>query len=151
MDKMSEYKLALAAFFSAMASFLGWKGILAVAWAALMALDYVTGTCAAMKNGQWSSARAREGLWHKSGAMVVAVVAAIADGVMGIICGNIPLLNMQWPDMLLPLILAWYILTELGSILENAIRLGANPPAWLTKALEIGKKAVDQATDEMYK
>lgn len=145
MNKMSELKLAMAAFFSAAAAFLGWKGILAVTWAALMALDYITGTCAAMKGGQWSSARARDGLWHKGGAMVVNIVAAVSDGVMGVICGNIPVLNIQWPDLLLPLTLAWYILTELGSILENAVALGAEPPAWLTRMLAMGKKAVEDA------
>lgn len=43
------------------------------------------------------------------------------------------------------MILAWYIITELGSILENAIKLGANPPAWLTKILNASLKAVEVA------
>ena len=51
--------------------------------------------------------------------------------------------------ILLPLLLAWYILTELGSILENAIKLGANPPAWLTKVLKAGLTAVDSAAGEL--
>ena len=46
---------------------------------------------------------------------------------MLVICGNIPVLNITWPGMILPLVLAWYIITELGSILENAIKLGAPP------------------------
>ena len=58
-------------------------------------------------------------------------MAAITDGIMLVICGNLPVLNIAWPGLILPLMLAWYILTELGSILENAIKLGANPPAWL--------------------
>ena len=71
------------------------------------------------------------------------MVSAICDGVLTVICGNIPLLNIRWPGILLPLLLAWYILTELGSILENAIALGANAPHWLTAILETTLKAVD--------
>ena len=45
--------------------------------------------------------------------------------------------------LLLPLLLAWYILTELGSILENAIALGAQAPGWLTAILQNTLKAVN--------
>ena len=136
-------KAAITAFFTAVGVMLGWKGIMAVAWAALLALDYITGTFAAMKAGEWCSKKAREGAWHKAGAMIVGIVAAIADGIMLVICGNIPVLNITWPGMILPLVLAWYIITELGSILENAVKLGANPPAWLTQILAVSLKAVE--------
>lgn len=148
MTKTEEMKVFAAAGCSALFAAMGWKGILVLAWVALMALDYLTGTLAAMKNGQWNSSRAREGIWHKSGEMVVTVVAAITDGIMVVICGNIPVLNMQWPGVLLPLILAWYTLTELGSILENAVALGANPPGWLGKILEVSIKAVEDVSNE---
>lgn len=141
-------KAAIAAFFTAVGMLLGWKGIMALAWVVLMALDYITGTFAAMKAGQWSSKKAREGAWHKAGAMIVVIVAAIADGIMLVICGNIPVLNITWPGMILPLVLAWYIITELGSILENAVKLGANPPAWLTKILAVSLKAVENMGDK---
>ena len=116
-------------------------------WVALMALDYISGTFSAMKAGEWCSAKAREGAWHKGGAILVVIVAAIADGVMLVICGNIPILEITWPNIILPLVLAWYIITELGSILENAIKLGANPPAWLTKILQASLNAVEAVGD----
>ena len=143
--KLMEWKAAAAAVISVAGAFLGWRGILVLTWVALMGLDYLTGSLAAIKQGAWSSARAREGIWHKAGAVLVAAVAGITDGIMLVLCGNIPVLNMDWPELLLPLILAWYILTELGSILENAVVLGANPPGWLLRALETGKKAVEDA------
>lgn len=146
-DTLLTVKATVTAFFTAVGVMLGWKGIMAVAWAALLALDYITGTFAAMKAGEWCSKKAREGAWHKAGAMIVVIVAAIADGIMLVICGNIPVLNITWPGMILPLILAWYIITELGSILENAIKLGANPPAWLTKILAASLKAVEVVGD----
>ena len=51
--------------------------------------------------------------------------------------------------------LAWYIITELGSILENAVKLGANVPSWLVKLLKAsadivasaGNMAADTETD----
>lgn len=140
-------KTAITAFFAAVGMLIGWKGIMVLAWVVLMALDYMTGSFAAMKAGEWSSKKAREGGWHKAGAIIVVLVAAIADGVMLVICGNLPLLNITWPGMILPLMLAWYILTELGSILENAVKLGANPPAWLAGILATGLKAVESAGD----
>lgn len=142
-DTLLTTKATITAFFTAVGIMLGWKGIMVLAWVVLMALDYITGTFAAMKAGQWCSKKAREGAWHKAGAMIVVIVAAIADGIMLVICGNIPVLNITWPGMILPLVLAWYIITELGSILENAVKLGANPPAWLTKILAVSLKTVE--------
>lgn len=146
-ENMLAAKAAVAAFFTAIGTLVGWKGIMVLAWLALMAMDYLTGTFAAMKAGQWCSKKAREGAWHKCGAVVVVIVAAIADGIMLVVCGNIPILEITWPGLILPLMLAWYILTELGSILENAIKLGANPPAWLTKILAASLKAVETVGD----
>ena len=142
-DTLLTTKATITAFFTAVGIMLGWKGIMALTWASLLALDYITGTFAAMKAGEWCSKKAREGAWHKAGAMIVVIVAAIADGIMLVICGNIPVLNITWPGMILPLVLAWYIITELGSILENAVKLGANPPAWLTKILAVSLKTVE--------
>ena len=136
-------KAAITAFFAAVGMLIGWKGIMILAWVCLMALDYLTGTWAAMKAGEWCSKKAREGAWHKLGSIVVIVVSIIADGIMLVICGNLPILEITWPGIILPLILAWYIITELGSILENAIKLGANPPAWLTQILAVSLKAVE--------
>ena len=144
-------KAAIAAFFAAVGLLIGWKGIMILAWVVLMALDYLTGTWAAMMAGEWCSKKARDGAWHKLGSIVVIVVSIIADGVMLVICGNLPMLNIAWPGVILPLMLAWYILTELGSILENAIKMGANPPAWLSNVLAAGLKAVENGGDNALK
>lgn len=143
-------KTAVVAFFTAMGTLLGWKGIMVLAWVCLMSLDYCTGTFAAMKAGEWCSKKAREGAWHKCGAIIVILVSAIADGIMLVICGNIPIFNITWPGILLPMILAWYIITELGSILENAVKLGANPPAWLTNILAVSLKAVENVGEKAF-
>lgn len=143
-ERLTAIKAAIAAAVTAMGTFLGWKGIMAIVWVIAMALDYISGTAAACKAGDWSSATAREGLWHKGGMILVVVVAAIADGIMDVICANLPL-GLVWPGIILPLVLAWYIITEMGSILENAAKLGANIPAWLTKLLKASLRAVEAA------
>lgn len=145
-DTLVGVKPAIVAFFTALGAFLGLKGIMAVVWVVAMALDYISGTAAACKAGEWSSKVARQGLWHKGGMIVVVTVAAIADGVMALICQHLPL-GIAWPAIILPLVLAWYIITELGSILENAVKLGAAVPSWLTKLLKASLKAVEAVGD----
>lgn len=139
-------KAAIAAFFTALAAFLGWKGIMAVVWVVAMLMDYLSGTAAACKAGDWCSATARQGLWHKGGMILVVTVAAVADGVLVLICEHLPL-GIDWPAIILPLVLAWYIITELGSILENAVKLGAAVPSWLTRLLKASLKAVEAVGD----
>ena len=147
-NNLVEIKLGIAAFFTAVGAFLGWQGVMALAWVACMAIDYITGTAAAMKQGDWSSAIARQGLWHKGGMIIVVIVAAIADGVMTVICEHLPI-GVAWTSIILPLVLAWYIVTELGSILENAVKLGAVVPEWLIKLMKIGLRAIDDAGEKI--
>lgn len=146
-ENLLTVKTAIAAFITAMGAFLGWKGVMLLTWVAVMALDYITGTMAACKAGQWCSATAREGLWHKGAMIVVVAVAAISDAIMVIIVEYVPI-GLQWPGVLLPLVLAWYIITELGSILENAVKMGANVPAWLVKLLKASANLVEAAGDQ---
>ena len=41
---------------------------------------------------------------------------------------------------MLPVVLVWYIFTELGSIAENAAAMGAPVPGWLVRILAQGKE-----------
>ena len=147
-SKLVEIKVAVAAFFTAIGVFLGWQGVMALVWVGVMIVDYITGTWAAMKKGEWSSAVARQGVWHKLGMIVVVAVALAADFVMAMICDHLPI-GINWTSIIFPLVLAWYIVTELGSILENAVKMGAAVPSWLTKILKIGKKAIDETGEKL--
>lgn len=142
-EKLTTIKAAVAATISALAAFLGWKGIMAIVWVVCMALDYLSGSAAACKGGEWSSAKAREGIWHKAAMILVVLVSGLADIIMATICENVHI-GFVWPGLVLPLVLAWYIITELGSILENAVHLGAKVPGWLVKLMKAGLKAVDR-------
>nr|WP_201754805.1 phage holin family protein [Pseudoflavonifractor sp. 60] len=127
----------------------GWLGWLVVFWVGFMVLDYLSGTAAACKEGSWSSAHAREGIWHKAGMIVVVLVAAGADLLIEIVLLNLPVLALpiQYPGLVCPVVLVWYIITELGSITENAVAMGAPVPGWLVQLLAAGRDAVDKAGD----
>lgn len=140
-------KAVLTTVCTAFAAALSWRGVLALIWVVTMALDYISGSAAALKFGHWSSREARQGLWHKGGTIMVAAVAGLADWILAVMGDHLPF-SITWPDLLLPMVLVWYILTEAGSILENAIALGARVPIWLTKALKAGRDAIDNAAGD---
>ena len=74
-------------------------------------------------------------------------MAAILDGVIGLILANIPALELpfRYEVFASVLVLVWYIMTELGSIVENVGALGAPVPAWLRKAIAALESTVDGA------
>lgn len=145
-ENMFSVKAAIVAGCTALGAFLGWKGVMLLAWVIVMALDYITGTVAACKANEWNSSTAREGLWHKGGMIAVVVVAAIADWIMVVIVERVPI-GISWPGIVMPLVLAWYIVTELGSILENAVKMGAAVPGWLVKMMKASANIIDAAAD----
>ena len=133
-------KAAVAAVCGAFTAAFGWLGWLVLAWGACMALDWASGSAAAACKGQWSSAAARAGIWHKAGMVVVVLVSALTDGVLGMAVANLPGLGLQPNGVVLPVVLVWYIFTELGSIAENAAAMGAPVPGWLVRILAQGKE-----------
>ena len=118
-------KAVVAAVCGAFTAAFGWLGWLVVAWAACMALDWVSGSAAAASRGAWSSAAARAGIWHKAGMVVVVLVCALTDAVLAVAVANLPGLGLEVNGVVLPVVLVWYIFTELGSIAENAAAMGA--------------------------
>lgn len=141
-------KAAIVGIFGAFGAAFGWLGWLVLAWVACMVVDYISGSSAAMQAGRWSSSKARGGIWHKAGMIVVVVVAAVADSVLALVVVNIPGLPIDYTVLLLPMVLVWYILTELGSILENAAAMGSDVPPFLIRILASAKEKVEEATGE---
>lgn len=144
-------KAAIAAAAGLLTGLWGWLGWLVVGWIGCMILDLLTGMAAAGKSGAWSSAKAREGIWHKAGMIVVVIVAAGADLLIGIVLEYLPIIQLpvQYPGLICPVVLVWYIITELGSMAENAVAMGAPVPGWLVKLLAAGRDAVDKAGDSL--
>ena len=141
-------KAAIVGIFGAFWAAFGWLGWLVLAWIGCMVVDYISGSSAAMKAGQWSSAQARAGIWHKAGMIVVVIVAAVADNVLSLVVASVPGISIEYTVLLLPMVLVWYILTELGSILENAAAMGAPVPEFLIRILASAKDKVEAATGE---
>lgn len=146
-ERLVALKAAIAVALGAVGNFLGWKGLMVIVLALCMALDYISGTLAAKKDGTWSSTIAREGLYHKGGTIIAVGAAAIVDFVFYFLIPTLPILgrDIRNPGVFLPLVLAWYIITEIGSILENAAKMGAAVPKWFLKAVAATKKGVDKA------
>ncbi len=80
----------------------GWLGWLVVLYAVCMMLDWVTGTVLAIKNGVWSSHKARQGLWHKCGSIIMIFVSVLTDILLGLTLNHISGLTLPFNyDMLL--------------------------------------------------
>lgn len=145
-DKAVEIKAAVTGAIAFVTALIGWQGVLLVLWAAAMIIDYITGTAAACKAGEWSSAQARQGLWHKLGSITAVLVAALLDlGIYAVAHGGIGVtLPFEYTTLILPVVACWYLFTELGSIIENAEKLGAPVPKWLTNKIAALKNAADK-------
>ena len=58
-------------------------------------------------------------------------------------------LPFDYPGLICPVVLVWYVISELGSITENAVDMGAPVPGWLTKLLLVSKQAIDRAGEQL--
>ena len=147
-DKAQEIKAAITAVVAIVTSLLGWTGVAVVILIVCIALDYITGSWAAKAHGEWSSRVAREGLWHKLGEIVALLVAALCDIALHVVLSSTAaalfggISSRGWVTLVVAI---WYIFTELGSILENAKKLGAPIPDALIEGIGKLKKKADNA------
>lgn len=143
-DKATEIKAGITAIIGFLTALWGWGGWAAVIWAGCMILDYISGSMAATAAGEWSSGEARAGLWHKLGEVFAVLVAALCDIALHVIVNGAGVqVGAQLPALVTPVVLLWYIITELGSIAENAGKLGAPVPSWLRRSLREYKDKID--------
>ena len=146
-EKMNELRLGITLALGAVSAALGWFGWLAVIFAVCLVSDWITGSLAAAMHGEWKSSTAREGCWHKLGSIVAVAASGFADILIGMIVNNIPgvVLPFNYTTLICPIVLVWYTVTELGSIVENAGKMGAPIPPFLKKAITALHDAVDAA------
>ena len=148
-DKATEIKATIAAIIGFLTALWGWVGWAVVIWIGCMVLDYISGTMAAKAAGEWSSAEARAGIWHKLGEVFAVLVAALCDIALHVIVNGAGVqVGTQLPALVTPVVLLWYIITELGSIAENAGKLGAPVPSWLRRSLKEYKDKIDHDRGE---
>lgn len=152
MDGINAFKAAVSAVVAALTALWGWFGWLVIGWIVCMAIDYATGSAAALRAGTWSSQEARDGIWHKVGCAMAVLAAGVLDLVIGLLMDNVPgiALPFEYKVFFCALVVVWYILTELGSIIENAGALGAPVPGWLKSAIAALQDRVDESAGETH-
>ena len=77
--------------------------------------------------------------------MTAVAVSGVLDLVVGALMRTLPggAMPVSYTVFLCPVMVAWYLLTEVGSIIENAGAMGAPVPAWLKKAVAALREQVD--------
>lgn len=143
-SRAMELKALLSAIFAAITVFIGWTGWLFIMWVAAMVIDWRLGVRYAKLHNEYKSDLAREGRWHKLASFYVALVAGGLDLCIQVF-GRLKMgFELPWKGaILLPVVVAWYIISEAGSIIENCAKLGAPVPAWLRKGIKDAQKKID--------
>ena len=149
-DKASELKAVVTLTLSFLTGLWGYLGWAIAIFIVSMAADYVTGSWAARACGEWSSAIARQGLWHKLGEIAALLVAALCDIAVDVVLHSAaaPLFGeLEYRHYLTLLVAIWYTFTELGSIVENALKLGAPIPEWLRRGIALLRARTDSGME----
>lgn len=148
-EKATEIKAVFAAVIAFLTALWGWTGWAILIWVLCFLLDYISGTAAARKSGEWSSAVAREGVWHKLGEIFAVLVAALCDIALKVIVSGAGLdIGIVIGPLVTPIVLLWYIITELGSVAENAEKMGAPVPKWIKRSLKQYRDKIDHDRGE---
>lgn len=146
MEHINAFKAAITAILAALTALWGWFGWLVFAWAACMLIDVITGVMVAAQCGEWSSPAMKEGIAKKAGCIFTALVALIFDALISLIIAQFPGITIpfEYSVLFCPLVIVWYILSEMGSIVENAGAMGAPVPTWLSKAIAVLGDTIDK-------
>lgn len=143
-ERAKEIKAAVAAVIAFLTTLWGWLGWAIFLWICCILLDYIAGSLAAKKEKNWSSDIARAGLWHKLGEIFAVTVAAMCDIALKVIAAGAGInLPFEIGPLLTPIVLLWYVLTEIGSIIENCGKLGAPVPSWFKEKIDHYKDTID--------
>lgn len=145
-EKLLAIKAIIVTALGVISTMLTWQSKLIIAMILMMVVDYITGTIAGTKKNGWSSQIAREGLAGKIAYFAVLFVAGCCDFSLSLLFTQINT-GIEWKVICLPIVAGWYILTDAGSILENAVTLGAKVPGWLVKLLKITRDKLDSTID----
>ena len=146
-EKATEIKAAITAVIAFLTTLWGGLGWLVLVWIACILADYVSGSMAAKRENNWSSAIARDGLWHKAGEIFAVLAAALCDIALKVIIDSTGItmpFHIEVDALITPVVLIWYILTEIGSILENSGRLGGPVPHWFKQKVNHYKEGIEQ-------
>lgn len=120
--------------------------------AAAMAIDYVTGMLASKSEAidhpddpeyGWSSRKGAKGIIKKVGYLCVIAVAMMVDYIILRVASELGM-TIELKAFFGILVTVWYLLNEALSIIENAGRMGAPVPDWLTQYIAVLKNKIEQ-------
>lgn len=122
----------------------------------MMIADYISGMLASKaealdhpgdENYGWNSKKGAKGILKKVGYLCVIGVAMVVDSIIVKTSGTLGF-SMPVKPLFGLLVVVWYLLNELLSIIENAGRMGAPVPEWLIKYIAVLKNKIDNAEHE---
>lgn len=122
-----------------------------IALAVMMCVDYVSGMMASKSEAidhpddpgyGWSSKKGAKGIFKKVGYLCVIAVAIVVDYIVMRVAETAGI-EVNIKAIFGLIVTVWYLLNELLSIVENAGRMGAPVPDWLTKYIAMLKNKID--------
>lgn len=160
---MNTVRVAAATLQMAISGIVAWisakLGILApVLWMLMIAMvvDYISGMLASKKESMdhpgdtaygWNSKKGARGIIKKIGYLCVIATAMVVDYIVIAVAGQAGI-EISIKVFFGLLAAVWYLLNELLSITENAGRMGAPVPEWLTKYIAVLKNKVESRAEE---
>lgn len=117
----------------------------------MMGVDYITGMLASKKEAiehpddtgyGWSSKKGTIGIIKKVGYLCVIAVAVAFDYIILYALADTGI-EIDIKAFFGILVTVWFVLNEMLSIAENAGRMGAPIPAWLTKYIAVLKNKIE--------
>lgn len=150
-DSAFGIKAGITAFFGFFTIIWGWFGWLIVGLIAAMTIDYFTGWLHARNTGRWKSSIAKQGLTKKVAVLGMVMVAGMVDLTMASMITNIPglVLPFTYTVLLCPIVVVWYLLAELGSIIENCTAMGAKQVPFLSKLIIMLKSTIEKTGNKI--
>ncbi len=125
---------------------------------ALMVIDYITGMMASKVEAVehpsdpaygWSSKKGAVGIAKKVGYLCVIAVAMVLDYTVLNVATTLGITIPNIKAFFGLMTAIWYIMNEALSITENAGRIGAPVPAWLTKYIAVLKDKIDDKAEDV--
>lgn len=123
--------------------------------AVMMCLDYFTGMAASKAEAiqhpddpayGWSSRKGALGILKKFGYVCLIIVSV---GMDSILVHSAASMGIELPRTIFSLLVTvWLVLNEMLSIIENAGRMGAPVPPWLSRCVASLKDKIDQEADK---
>ena len=152
---MNKFVVAVQGLFAAVIGWisakLGILGPVLLILLVMMVIDYVTGMLASKQEAidhpddpayGWNSKKGAKGIIKKVGYLCIIAVAIVVDYIILHVAAAMGA-TVTVKAFFALAVAVWYVLNEMLSIIENAGRMGAPVPEWLSKYIAVLKETID--------